>query len=54
MKRICLLGFSRLFSLNGFNDIKGGGCCRLELFDCDGGGIRANIFGGSGGPKRYI
>ncbi len=50
---ICLLELSRVFSLNGFSDIKGGGCW-LGLFDCDGSGIRGNIFGGSGGPKDIV
>lgn len=49
-RTIDLLGLSRLFSLNGLSDIKGGGCCWLEIFDCVGGGIRVNILGGSGGP----
>jgi len=41
--------------VNGFNDMRGGGCDWLPLFDCDDdGGIRGSIFGGSGGPKWNI
>lgn len=41
-------GLSRLLSLNGFNDINGGG---LPEEDDVGGGMRVNMFGGRGGPR---